>query len=94
MARRKKVGIRQLKNEASRIVNEVREDDAEYVVTRRGQPVAILRPLTDPESAAESAEKKDAYVEDVMQMIRETAKEVGRLSSGESAASVVSRQRR
>lgn len=41
------IGVRELKNHASRIVRAVREEMVEYVVTVRGEPVAILRPLTD-----------------------------------------------
>jgi prevent-host-death family protein len=41
------IGIRELKNEASRIVRTVREEMMEYVITVRGEPVALLRPLTE-----------------------------------------------
>jgi prevent-host-death family protein len=61
------VGIRELKNQASRIVRAVREEMAEYVITMRGEPVAILRPFTSQdaqqlrlaETEAELAEMKD-----------------------------------
>jgi prevent-host-death family protein len=43
----KDVGVRELKNRASAIVNEVREQAAEYVVTVHGEPVAVLRPYSD-----------------------------------------------
>lgn len=39
------IGIRQLKNEASEILRAVREEKVEYIITLRGQPVAVLRPL-------------------------------------------------
>lgn len=42
------IGIRQLKNEASEILRAVREEGVEYVITYRGQPVAVLRPLETP----------------------------------------------
>jgi prevent-host-death family protein len=41
------IGVRELKNHASRIVRAVREEMVEYVITVRGKPVAMLRPLTD-----------------------------------------------
>ena len=41
------IGVRELKNHASRIVRAVREERVEYVITVRGKPVAMLRPLTD-----------------------------------------------
>jgi prevent-host-death family protein len=40
------IGVRELKNEATRIVREVRETRSEYIVTVRGEPVAVIRPLT------------------------------------------------
>jgi prevent-host-death family protein len=39
------VGIRELKNETSEILRAVREEKAEYVVTHRGKPVAVILPL-------------------------------------------------
>ena len=39
------IGIRQLKNDTSEILRSVREDKVEYVITYRGQPVAVLRPM-------------------------------------------------
>jgi len=41
------VGIRELKNQATEILRAVREDNAEYIVTYRGQPIAFLLPLDD-----------------------------------------------
>lgn len=42
-----RVGIRELKNETSEILRAVREEKAEYVVTHRGKPVAVILPLAD-----------------------------------------------
>lgn len=42
-----KIGVRELKNRASEIVREVHEQEAEFIVTLRGEPVAVLRPLTE-----------------------------------------------
>jgi prevent-host-death family protein len=39
------IGIRELKNQATEILREVRERQAEYIVTYRGKPVAILAPV-------------------------------------------------
>jgi len=44
------IGVRELKNQTSRVVRAVREEMAEYVITVRGEPVAVLRPLTDEEA--------------------------------------------
>jgi antitoxin (DNA-binding transcriptional repressor) of toxin-antitoxin stability system len=38
-----RIGVRELKNRASEIVRDVHEHDAEYIVTLRGEPVALLR---------------------------------------------------
>lgn len=42
------IGIRHLKNETSEILRSVREEGAEYVITYRGEPVAVLRPVERP----------------------------------------------
>lgn len=42
-----KVGVRELKNDTSRIIRAVREERAEYVVTFRGEPVAVIVPVSD-----------------------------------------------
>lgn len=48
------IGIRQLKNEASEILRAVREKGTEYVITYRGQPVAVLRPVPAPAQGADA----------------------------------------
>lgn len=45
------VGIRELKNNATKIVRAVREDRAQYVVTVNGRPVAVLRPYMTADAA-------------------------------------------
>ena len=44
------IGVRELKNQASRIVRAVREEMAEYVITLQGKRVAVLRPVTDQDA--------------------------------------------
>ena len=44
------IGVRELKNQASRVVRAVREEMAEYVITLQGRPVAVLRPFTDDDA--------------------------------------------
>ena len=41
------VGVRELKNQATEILRNVRENRAEYVVTYYGRPVAVLLPVDD-----------------------------------------------
>lgn len=42
-----KIGVRELKNQASQIVRTVHEEMAEYVITVHGKPVAVLRPISE-----------------------------------------------
>lgn len=44
---RKIVGVRELKTHAARIVREIREAQASYLVTHRGRTVGVILPL-DP----------------------------------------------
>jgi prevent-host-death family protein len=39
------IGVRELREQTSEVIRRVREEQAEYVVTYRGKPVAILLPL-------------------------------------------------
>ncbi len=48
-----RVGVRELKNETSEIIRAVREERAEYVVTHRGQPVAVILPIAEGVGPAE-----------------------------------------
>ncbi len=70
----KKAGIRELKNQASRIVNEVREEMAEYVITSQGNPVAVLRPFSEDD--AESIRRRQA--EQTLLEMKSLAEEIGR----------------
>ena len=38
----RQVGLRELRDRASKILREVREQKSEYVITHRGRPVALL----------------------------------------------------
>lgn len=54
------IGIRELKAQASKVLDEVRERGARYVITKRGRPVGVLLPLEDapaeaPETGSPSA---------------------------------------
>lgn len=51
------IGVRELKNNASKIVRAVREELAEFVITVHGEPVAVLKPLT-AEDAVELRKKR------------------------------------
>ena len=71
----KKAGIRELKNQASRIVSEVRETMAEYVITSQGSPVAVLRPFTDDDATAMRRREAEQTMADMMSLASEIAEE-------------------
>jgi prevent-host-death family protein len=86
-----KIGVRDLKNRASEIVRDVHEQDAQYIVTLRGEPVAVLRPLSDKSERelrqverAEALAKLDALAEQIARAWR----------SPKSAAELIDEQRR
>ena len=77
------VGVRELKTQASRVIRAVREEMAEYVITLRGRPVAMLRPLTEEEvqrlrqveigeSLAERCSNQVEYSNPNLQRLRDT----------------------
>ncbi len=39
------IGVRELKEQATRILQRVREEKAEYIITYQGRPIAILMPV-------------------------------------------------
>jgi prevent-host-death family protein len=67
------IGVRELKNQTSRVIRAVREEMSEYVVTLRGEPVAILRPLTEEEAQRLRQEEIDAGVAEMKALAQEVA---------------------
>ncbi len=68
-----RIGVRELKNQASRIVRTVREEMAEYVITLQGKPVAVLRPFTD-----QDAQKlRQAEIDEALAEMKTLAQQVG-----------------
>lgn len=59
------IGVRELKNNATRIVRAVREEQAEYIVTVHGKPAAILRPLTPDERERLRKARAEAFLTEV-----------------------------
>ena len=53
---KKTVGVRELKTHAARIVREVREARASYLVTHRGRAVGVILPLDPANGTPPSAE--------------------------------------
>jgi prevent-host-death family protein len=85
------IGIRDLKNNATHILRAVREERAEYVVTFNGRPVAVLRPYTEADTAAQRATGVEAYLARVEELAREVA---AAWQGPASAAEAVAEQRR
>lgn len=78
------VGVRELKNHASEIIREVREEHTEYVVTYHGEPVARLVPIVEEQDA-----------EQIRQELDELSEEIGaRWNADESAVEILSAIRR
>ena len=85
------IGVRELKNQASRILRQVRELGAEYIVTVDGTPVAVIRPYTE----ADSEKARQARIQKFLAEMEVLAREIGEeWQSNLSAAEAVAEQRR
>jgi len=85
------VGVRELKNQTSRVLRAVREEMAEYVVTLHGEPVAVLRPVTKEEAQR----LRQAEVDETLADMKTLAEEVGAAwRSDKSGVELVAEQRR
>ena len=92
-----RVGIRELKNQATAIVRNVRENRAEYVITHRGRPVAVLLPVDeewlDTEASRAAAAAKPS--EDLRVELEALREEIGQSwQSDRTAVELVAEQRR
>jgi prevent-host-death family protein len=85
------IGVRELKNQASKVIRAVREDMVEYIVTLRGEPVAVLRPLTE----SETQRLRQHELAEAMDEMRSLANEIGESwTSDKSGVELVSDQRK
>ena len=86
-----KIGVRELKNQTSHIVRAVREEMAEYVITVRGKPVAVLRPLTEEDAQQfRQNEMEEALIE-----MKSLAQEVAEAwTASKSGVELIDEQRR
>lgn len=85
------IGVRELKNHTSRIVRAVRERMAEYVITVRDEPVAVLRPLTDEEMQR----LRQVEIDDALAEMKALAQQIAAAwESPKSGVELVSEQRR
>jgi prevent-host-death family protein len=86
-----KIGIRDLKNNTSQIMRAVREEKAEYIVTHHGEPIAILRPLTDEDRKKENRQALEKGFAELDELARKVAEN---WTSDKTAVELVAEQRR
>ncbi len=83
------IGVRELKTRASEIVRQLRERQARYTITYRGQPVGVLLPLDEP--PAQLPEGADNAWDTLVQL----GEEIGRTwTSPQTSAEILSDMRR
>ena len=85
------IGVRELKNQTSRVIRAVREEMSEYVVTLRGEPVAVLRPLTEEEMKRLRQAEIYAALEEMKALAQEVA---SAWTSEKSGVELIAEQRR
>lgn len=85
------IGVRELKNQTSRVIRSVREEMIEYVVTLRGEPVAILRPLTEEDAGRLHQFEIDATLDDMKALAQQVA---AAWTSDKSGVELIADQRR
>lgn len=85
------VGVRELKNQTSRVIRAVSEEMAEYVITLRGEPVAMLRPLTEEERDRLREEQVDSALAEMRSLAEDVA---AAWKSDKSGVELVAEQRR
>ena len=85
------IGVRELKNQATRILRSVREEMAEYVITLHGEPIAVLRPLTEQEINELHRAEVDESLVDMKALAEQIA---AAWTSPKSGVELVSEQRR
>jgi len=91
------VGIRELKNDASEIIRAVREEQAEYVVTLRGRPVAMILPMAEgwQEATTERAVATTRANADFWDRMAVLRAEIGaKWQSDKTAVELIEEQRR
>jgi len=92
-----RVGVRELKNQATEIVRQVREEQAEYVITYYGRPVAVLLPVDEEWLSEEARRAADAARpgEEIAAELEALRQEIERgWKSDETGVELVSEQRR
>jgi prevent-host-death family protein len=85
------IGVRDLKNRASEIIRQVREEQAEYVVTVHGTPVAVLRPLDEEEVRRQRHQSWQEFLRRAAVIAEAVGAEIGEETN---AVAMVAEQRR
>jgi prevent-host-death family protein len=86
-----RIGVRDLKNRASEIVREVHEQETEYLITLRGEPVAVIRPFLKEGGR----ELRQAQREEALKTLDALAEQIAQSwRSPKSALELVEEQRR
>lgn len=93
------VGIRELKNDASEVIRAVREEQARYIVTYHGRPVAVILPVDPAQQALDIAARvagagDDDDAEYWAEMDALRAEIEAKWQSDKSAVELVAEQRR
>jgi len=73
------IGVRELREHTSEVLRQVREENAEYVITHQGRPVALIMPV-NPDAV------EDAMVEASKANLVGGSEAYARLVSGQQAA--------
>ncbi len=92
-----RVGVRELKNQTTEIIRDVRENQAEYVVTYHGRPIAVLLPVDEAWLEAEARRAAEAVTpgDDVWAELDAIRQEIGRSwQSEKTGVELISEQRR
>jgi prevent-host-death family protein len=67
---RRKIGIRELKNELTDVIRRVGEEQVEYTVTVHGRPVAVLRPLNAADAVVDLDDEAQAELAELAELAR------------------------
>jgi prevent-host-death family protein len=58
-----RIGLRELKTRASEVLRDVEDNQARYVITRRGHPQAIIIPYSVAEEREPVSDRRKAWLE-------------------------------
>jgi prevent-host-death family protein len=85
------IGVRQLRDHATSVVRAVREEQAEYIITVHGKPVAVLRPYTPADEVRQREEAATAFMAELDALSEQVSRA---WRSDQSAVEAVRDQRR